>query len=48
MSWLNRLADDNRSDFNCNNRNLDNDDGSLFGIVLAARTLLWINNLRNI
>lgn len=43
MLWLYRLDDNNRSDFNCNNRNLNNDNGSLFGIVLATRTFLMNN-----
>ena len=40
LCWLYRLDDDGRSEFNCNNRNLNNDNGSLFEIVLAIRTLL--------
>ena len=44
MRWLYRLDDDNRSNFNGNNRNLNNGNGSLFGIALATRTLLMNNN----
>ena len=43
LGWLYRLDDDNRSDFNGNNRNLNNDNGSMFGIALATRTLLMTN-----
>jgi retron-type reverse transcriptase len=36
-TWLLRLDRNNRSNFNCNNRNLNNDNGSVFRIVLATR-----------
>jgi|GEM_PF-6216428 len=38
FAWLYRLDRNNRSNFNCNNRNLNNENGTVFGIVMAART----------